>query len=90
MLFAAEMLRHKVLGFQWHVPAFGEEVGMWLSNNKQAKSAHHKGAVGSWTMVSCLRHFALDPLGLSQNIIVPDGWNQAALNLLCAQIADHS
>ena len=25
--FAAEMLRHKALGFQWHVPAFGEEVG---------------------------------------------------------------
>ena len=45
--FVAEMLRHNALGFQWHVPAFGEEVGMWRSHDKQqAKSAHHKGAVG--------------------------------------------
>ena len=47
MRFAAEMLRHKAFGFQWHVPAFGEEVGMWRSHDKkQSKSAHHKGAVG--------------------------------------------
>ena len=35
MRFAAEMLRHKALGFQWHVPAFGEEVGMWRSRLSQ-------------------------------------------------------
>ena len=46
MRFDAETLRHKALGFQWHVPAFGEEVGMWRSHDKkQAKSAHHKGTI---------------------------------------------
>ena len=28
MRFAAELLRHKALGFTWNMPAFGEEVGM--------------------------------------------------------------
>ena len=48
MRFAAEMLRHKALGFPWNVPAFGEEVGIWRSHDKkqEAKSLHNKGAVG--------------------------------------------
>ena len=28
MRFAAELLRHKALGFPWNMPAFGEEVGI--------------------------------------------------------------
>ena len=35
MRFAAEMLRHKALGFTWNMPAFGEEVGMWRSQDKK-------------------------------------------------------
>ena len=59
MRFAAEMLRHKALGFQWHVPAFGEEVGVWRSHDKK-QSAHRKGAVGgliaieSWGNGTCV------------------------------------
>ena len=50
--FAAEMLRHKTLGFRWRVPAFGEEVGIWRSHGKkQAKSAHHKSAVGRFIAI---------------------------------------
>ena len=46
MRFATEMLRHKALGFPWHVPAFGEEVGIWRSRDKkQTKSAHNKGVL---------------------------------------------
>ena len=52
-----EMLRHKALGLPWHVPAFGEEVGVWRSHDKkQAKSAHDKGALG--------RLIAKDPWGM--------------------------
>ena len=66
MRFAAEMLRHKALGFQWHVPAFGEEVGMWRSHDKkQAKSAHNKGAVGRLT--------ATDPWGNGTSILIAKG-----------------
>ena len=47
MRFAAEMLRHKALGFAWNLPAFGEEVGMWRSQDKKLiKSAHNRGAIG--------------------------------------------
>ena len=35
MRFAAEMLRHKALGFACNLPAFGEEVGMWRSQDKK-------------------------------------------------------
>ena len=35
MRFAAELLRHKALGFTWDMPAFGEEVGMWRSQDKK-------------------------------------------------------
>ena len=46
MRFAAEMLRHKALGFPWHVPGFGEEVGVRRPRDKkEAKSAHNKAAV---------------------------------------------
>ena len=66
MRFAAEMLRHKALGFQWHVPAFGEEVGMWRSHDtKQAKSAHHKEAVG--------RSIAIDPWGNGTCVLIAKG-----------------
>ena len=42
MRFAAEMLRHKALGFTWNMPAFGEEVGMWRSHDKKLiKSANN-------------------------------------------------
>ena len=47
MRFAAEMLRHKALGFSWKMPAFGEEVGMWRSQDKKLiKSANNRGAIG--------------------------------------------
>ena len=47
MRFAAEMLRHKALGFSWNLPAFGEEVGMWRSQDKELiKSAKNRGAIG--------------------------------------------
>ena len=47
MRFAAEMLRHKALGFIWNLPAFGEEVGMWRSQDKKLiKSAQHRGVIG--------------------------------------------
>ena len=47
MRFAAEMLRHKALGFSWNMPAFGEEVGMWRSQDKKLiKSANNHGAIG--------------------------------------------
>ena len=47
MRFAAEMLRHKALGFSWNMPAFGEEVGMWRSQDKKLiKSANNRGAIG--------------------------------------------
>ena len=47
MRFAAEMLRHKALGFTWNLPAFGEEVGMWRSQDKKLiKSAQQRGAIG--------------------------------------------
>ena len=47
MRFAAEVLRHKALGFTWNMPAFGEEVGMWRSQDKKLiKSAHNRGAIG--------------------------------------------
>ena len=47
MRFAAELLRHKVLGFPWNMPAFGEEVGMWRSQDKKLiKSAQNRGAIG--------------------------------------------
>ena len=47
MRFAAEMLRHKALGFPWNMPAFGEEVGMWRSQDKKLiKSAQNRGAIG--------------------------------------------
>ena len=47
MRFAAEMLRHKALGFTWNLPAFGEEVGMWRSQDKKLiKSAQHRGVIG--------------------------------------------
>ena len=47
MRFAAEMLRHKALGFSWNLPAFGEEVGMWRSQDKKLiKSANNRGAIG--------------------------------------------
>ena len=47
MRFAAEMLRHKALGFTWNTPAFGEEVGMWRSQDKKLiKSANNRGAIG--------------------------------------------
>ena len=60
------MLRHKALGFQWHVPALGEEVSMWRSHDKkQAKSAHHKGAVG--------RLIAIDPWGNGTCVLVAKG-----------------
>ena len=61
MRFAAEMLRHKAVGFQWHVPAFGEEVGMWRSRDKkQAKSA-----VG--------RFIAIDPWGNGTCVLIAKG-----------------
>ena len=64
MRFAVEMLRHKGLG--WHVPAFGEEVGMWRSHDKkQAKSAHNKGAVG--------RLMAIGPWGNRTSILTAKG-----------------
>ena len=66
MCFAAEMLRHKVLGFPWHVPAFGEEVGIRRSHDKkQAKCAHNKGAVG--------RLIAIDPWGNGTCILIAKG-----------------
>ena len=66
MRFAAEMLRHQALGFQWHVPAFWEKVGMWRSHDKkQAKSAHNKGAVG--------RLIAIDPWGNGASILIAKG-----------------
>ena len=66
MRFAAEMLRHKALGFQWHVPAFGEEVGMWRSHDKkQARSARHKGAIR--------RLIAIDPWGKSTCVLIAKG-----------------
>ena len=47
MRFAAEMLRHKALGFTWNMPAFGEEVGMWRSQDKKLiKAAQNRGAIG--------------------------------------------
>ena len=47
MRFAAELLRHKALGFPWNMPAFGEEVGMWRSQDKKLiKSAQSRGAIG--------------------------------------------
>ena len=47
MRFAAEMLRHKALGFPWNLPAFGEEVGIWRSQDKKLiKSAQNRGAIG--------------------------------------------
>ena len=47
MRFAAEMLRHKALGFSWNMPVFGEEVGMWRSQDKKLiKSANNRGAIG--------------------------------------------
>ena len=47
MRFAAEMLRHQALGFPWNLPAFGEEVGMWRSQDKKLiKSANYRGAIG--------------------------------------------
>ena len=47
MRFAAEMLRHKALGFSWNLPAFGEEVGMWRSQDKKLiKSSTNRGAIG--------------------------------------------
>ena len=47
MRFAAEMLRHKALGFPWNMPAFAEEVGMWRSQDKKLiKSAQNRGAIG--------------------------------------------
>ena len=47
MRFAAEMLRHKALGFPWNLPAFGEEVGIWRSQDKKLiKSANNRGAIG--------------------------------------------
>ena len=47
MRFAAEMLRHKALAFTWNMPAFGEEVGMWRSQDKKLiKAAQNRGAVG--------------------------------------------
>ena len=47
MKFAAELLRHKALGFTWNMPAFGEEVGMWRSQDKKLiKSAQNRGAIG--------------------------------------------
>ena len=47
MRFAAEMLRHKALGFSWNMPPFGEEVGMWRSQDKKLiKSANNRGAIG--------------------------------------------
>ena len=47
MRFAAEMLRHKALGFSWNMPAFGEEVGMWRSQDKKLiKSANNRGVIG--------------------------------------------
>ena len=47
MRFAAEMLRHRALGFTWNLPAFGEEVGMWRSQDKKLiKSAQQRGAIG--------------------------------------------
>ena len=40
-------LRHKALGFTWNMPAFGEEVGMWRSQDKKLiKSANNRGAIG--------------------------------------------
>ena len=60
---AAEMLRHEALGSSWHVPTFGEEVGTWRSRDKkQAKSAHHKGAVG--------RLIAIDPWGNGTSFLI--------------------
>ena len=47
MRFAAEMLRHKASGFAWNMPAFGEEVGMWRSQDKKLiKAANNRGAIG--------------------------------------------
>ena len=47
MRFAAEMLRHKALGFSWNMSAFGEEVGIWRSQDKKLiKSANNRGAIG--------------------------------------------
>ena len=47
MRFAAEMLRHKALGFTWNMPAFGKEVGLWRSQDKKLiKSANNRGAIG--------------------------------------------
>ena len=98
----------KTLGLQrhhWHVPAFGEEVGMGRSHEKkQAKSEHHKGAVGQliaidpWGNGTCVliakssdlqdpelvhglqpKTIASECLRLSQPRLVPDGWNQDAL-----------
>ena len=46
MRFAAEMLRHKALGFLWNMPAFGEEVGMWRSQDKKLiKSAQNNRSI---------------------------------------------
>ena len=65
-LLPAAGLRHKALGFQWHVPAFAEEVGMWRSHDKkQAQSAHHKDAVG--------RLIAIDPWGKATCVLIARG-----------------
>ena len=60
------MLRCKALGFTWHVPAFGEEVGMWRSHTKkQAKSAHNKGVIGQL--------IGVDPWGNGTSILIAKG-----------------
>ena len=58
----AEMLRHKALGFQRRVPAFGEGVGMWRSHDKKQAKSHHKGAVG--------RLIAIDPWGNGTCVLI--------------------
>ena len=58
----------RLLDLLGSVPAFGEEVGIWRSRDKkQAKAAHHKGALGLLIAES------LDPRGNGTSVLIAKG-----------------
>ena len=90
MRFAAEMLRHKALGFVWNLPAFGEEVGM-IEVTPWQNGTTSLIAKGSDLQNPEIIHglqpktVAVDCLRLAAPRTVPEGWTKPALDVFAKQ-----
>ena len=90
MRFAAERLRHKALGFPWHVPGFGEEAGAFGEEVSMWQQLTHGVVVPVFLLLRDLQDpelvhglqpktVAVERLRLSHPRITPDGWTKEAV-----------